>query len=108
MFREIAKKSGIYSLVPVINRGASFLLLPIYTRVLTPADYGVMELLDLTSNIVALLLGTRIGQALFYFYFAARNDEERETCLSSLYTAAMLVGILCGCVMAGAAPLSTL
>jgi O-antigen/teichoic acid export membrane protein len=108
MLREISKKVSIYSLVPLINRGGSFLLLPIYTRVLTPADYGVMELLDVTSNIIGLIFGTRVGQALFYFYFAARNEEERETCMSSLYAAAGFIGVLCGCTMFASGPLSRL
>jgi hypothetical protein len=46
-----------------------------------------MELLDVTTNIVGLPLGTRIGQALFYFYSLARSEEERESCLSSPYVA---------------------
>jgi len=108
MFGEIVRKSGTYSLVPLINRGASFLLLPIFTRVLTPADYGVMELLDLTTNIVGLLLGTRIGQALFYFYFTAKDEEGREKCLSSLYIGSIFIGAICASIMAGARPLSSL
>jgi len=108
MFRDIAKKSAIYSLVPVINRGASFLLLPIYTRVLTPADYGVMELLDLTSNIIGLLLGTRIGQALFYFYFTAKDEEEQHSCLTSIYMGAGLVAALAAFLIISAAPISNL
>jgi O-antigen/teichoic acid export membrane protein len=108
MFREIIKKSSIYSLVPIITRGTSFCLLPIYTRVLTPSDYGVMELLDLTTNVVGLILGTRVGQALFYFYYAAKTEKERNTCVSTLYLVSMMMGALCVGTMPASGLFSTI
>src|ERR1022692_2596001 len=66
-------------------------MLPIYTRYLSPADYGVMELLDVTVNVIGLLAGSRLGQALFYFYFAAEGEEARRTCISTTLLATVLV-----------------
>jgi O-antigen/teichoic acid export membrane protein len=95
MFRELVKKTGIYAIAGVAARALSILLLPVYTRFLSPADYGVMELLDLTVNLVSLLLGARLGQAIFYFYFAAEGKREKETCVSTALACSVLCGILC-------------
>ncbi|MBV9744295.1 MAG: lipopolysaccharide biosynthesis protein, partial [Acidobacteriia bacterium] len=57
MFHDLLKKTSTYSIATIAGRALSVLLLPIYTRFLTPADYGVMELLDITVNLVSLLLG---------------------------------------------------
>src|ERR1017187_3451906 len=104
MYRDILKKVGTYSLATAASRAASFVLLPVYTRFLSPADYGVMELLDLTVNIVGLLLGTRLAQALFYFYFAASDEREKERCVSTCFAGAALLGLFCAALTLSLAP----
>ncbi|HLI86857.1 MAG TPA: oligosaccharide flippase family protein [Bryobacteraceae bacterium] len=95
MFCELARKTGIYAIAGVAGRALSIVFLPVYTRFLSPADYGVMELLDLTVNLVSLLLGARLGQAIFYFYFAAEGEREKEKCVSAALACSVICGILC-------------
>jgi O-antigen/teichoic acid export membrane protein len=109
MIRELAKKTGIYSIGMIFGRAVSVLLLPVYTRFLTPADYGVMELLDVTANLVSLLLGARLGQTIFYFYFAAKTQEEKERCVGTAFFCSILIGACCFAIsFAGAPELSRL
>ena len=44
-----------------------FLLMPLYTRVLTPADYGVMDLVVNTSNLLLPLVMVSINEAIIRF-----------------------------------------
>jgi hypothetical protein len=53
----VAKHSLVYGLGMVISRSVSFIMLPIYTRYLTPADYGVMALVEMTLDVIAILGG---------------------------------------------------
>lgn len=92
MFREILRKSAAYSVPIFASRAIALAMLPIYTRYLSPADYGVMELLDVTVNVIGLVAGSRLGQALFYFYFAVEGEEARKTCISTTLLATALVG----------------
>lgn len=94
MYRQILKKTSGYSIPALASRAVSVLLLPIYTRYLTPADYGVMELLDLTSDLVGMMLGARLGQALFYFYFAAETPEEKDKAISTVFLGSLLIGVV--------------
>ncbi len=57
--KRVLGASGIYAAAGVAQRGLAFLLLPIYTRYIDPAEYGVLELLTTFSAIVfgCLLLG---------------------------------------------------
>src|ERR1017187_7676155 len=107
MFRDIVKKTGTYSVAMMASSAMGFLLLPVYTRYLTPGDYGVMELLDLTVNLGGLLVGARLGSALFYFYFSAETEEEKQTCISTAFFGSLLLGCVCAAIsLFGASALS--
>ncbi len=75
---DIAKHSSIYGLAALISRFASVLLLPLYTHFLTPHDYGVIAILDLTTTVLALLIGGGMSQAVTRFQFDAETDEDRR------------------------------
>src|ERR1700732_3479965 len=94
MFRlqEMIKGTGAYSIAMLARRAVSIVMLPIYTRLLTPADYGILELLDLTATIISLFVGLRIGQALFYYYARATSDKEREGYISTALLCSVIVG----------------
>ncbi|RIK31447.1 MAG: hypothetical protein DCC56_04475 [Anaerolineae bacterium] len=69
-----------YSFGTVIQRVLSLLLLPIYTRYLTPDDYGIVGLLTVTS----LVLGTLTSLALTngigrYFYYPDQEKTSLES-----------------------------
>ena len=53
-FRRLGRDAALYSLGVILGRAVSFLMLPVYTRFLSPADYGVMQLLDLTVDVAAI------------------------------------------------------
>jgi len=92
--RSFITGMGFYA-IPFFARALSnFIVIPIYTHYLTPADYGVLELLDLTSFLVAILIGTNFGQALFYYYAAAETPEQRgESVSTSYYGSLILAGV---------------
>ncbi len=57
--KRLGGSSGLYAIGELARRGLAFFLLPIYTRFLDPAEYGVLELLSALSGILfaCLLLG---------------------------------------------------
>lgn len=89
--KKIMTHGSIYLLGNIIMRCVSFVMLPIYTRFLTPADYGTVELLSMVLDFVGILLGLRIGQAIFRYYSQYEtNNDKFEVITTSLY----LVGTL--------------
>lgn len=39
--KPTASQAAVYGLGQILSRFVSFLLLPVYTQILTPADYGI-------------------------------------------------------------------
>ncbi|MCB0324877.1 MAG: oligosaccharide flippase family protein, partial [Bdellovibrionales bacterium] len=82
IIKQVAKNSLIYGLGDLLTKLVGFLLIPLYTHYLTTAEYGVLELLDLTSYIVGFLLAMGIAQAVMRFYFEYESEEERNRVVS--------------------------
>lgn len=69
LWRRALEGTAAYSAAILLGRAASFFLLPLYTRYLSPADYGVLEIVDFTMFMLAAVIGVSIaGDALFYFH----------------------------------------
>ena len=89
--RTVGKHALVYGAGVVISRAASFVMLPIYTRYLTTADYGVLELLEMTTTVVGMLVGLGFGGALFKFYAQYDDPDEKAAVMSTAWLA--LLGI---------------
>src|SRR5947209_2550652 len=92
MFQTIVKKSAAFSVQMFAIRFLGVALLPLYTRKLTPSDYGVLELLDLTLSFFTTLFGAQLSSALYYQYAAAK-EQDRGRVLSTALIGAFLVGV---------------
>ncbi len=73
-FKQLGKDSLIYGLGGALSRGIGFLLLPVYTRIFNPNDYGIIEILSTFSGFLLsiLILGTDSAQS-FYFFKEKNN-----------------------------------
>jgi len=83
--RELGKSAIIYGLGDSLKRAIGFLLLPLYTRYLSPADYG-----DLDVALVVLALSTTVVMqgmryAFFRHYAESDDPQERSTLLSTSF-----------------------
>ena len=104
LYTRIVKSSVVYGLALLAPTLASLITLPIFTRYLSPADYGVIELLSLSQNLFGLLVGGRFAETLFYFYAHAKDEEERSKIVSTAMSGAFLIGAAgaaLGCISAG-------
>ena len=86
--------SSIYGLGTVISRLVAFLLLPLYTRYLTPTDYGVLETIDLSTFLIGIVITTDIARALSRFYYESEDPKIRNTILSTTYINYSIMAIL--------------
>lgn len=67
-----------YSAAELISRLVGFVMLPIYTRKLSPEDYGVLALIALVLEVASYLGLARVGAGVFRMYHDAPNDDDRR------------------------------
>ena len=90
----LAKHTAVYGFGTVLNNVVSFMLLPIYTRYLTPKDYGVKELVGLTTEVIGILVAVAISSAFYRFYFEYEKTEDRNEILSSTMITIAVIGFI--------------
>jgi O-antigen/teichoic acid export membrane protein len=82
---SILKHAAIYGLGSLLSRVISLVMLPVYTRFLSPEDYGVMTLVEMTLDVLALLAGAQLVLGIFRFYHKADNEAERNAVVSTAF-----------------------
>ena len=75
--RRLGKHSAIYGLGGLVSRILAVLLLPLYTRYLSPSDYGKVETLIALTTVVGIVLRFGIHSAFFRFYFDSSDPAAR-------------------------------
>lgn len=85
MLRKFIKTSAIYAIPTIVSQGLSLLLVPLYTRVLVPADYGSLDLLIVFGSLVNLTIALEISQGVARFYTDEADPEQKVVYASSAF-----------------------
>lgn len=86
--------AAIYAIGIAVSRLVGFVMIPVYTRVLTPTDYGVVETLARFADVLALLAGAGISAAVIKFYVGARDETEARSVIYTAYVGIALVSMV--------------
>lgn len=99
--RRLGKHSAIYGLGGLVQRILAVLLLPVYTRFLSPSDYGTVETLIALTTVLVITLRLGITNAFYRFYYDSREQAARRLVLRTSFwftmamaTAGLVLGVL--------------
>lgn len=81
--RNLYRDTLIYGLAAVLSRGLALVVLPIYTRMLSPADYGALDMITVAGTLATLIVALEVTQAVARLYGEAKSDAERRTMAST-------------------------
>jgi len=81
--KHLIRHGSIYAVGIVISRIITIVMIPIYTKCLTPAEYGVLELLGLTTDLMSTSIGMGMTAAVGRFYFKYEDNADRHAVIST-------------------------
>jgi O-antigen/teichoic acid export membrane protein len=91
----LLRNSTLYFAGNVASRAVSFLMLPFYGRHLSPTEYGILSLVELSITIVAIVFGLQsIGQTLTRVYHDQPTDWQRRRVVSTALLASLAGAVL--------------
>jgi len=83
LLRRFIRDGAVYAASAALSRGIAILLLPLYTRFLGPAEFGMLDLLMIVATISGYLVTVEISQGLARSYAAAKTPDEKNAYVSS-------------------------
>lgn len=92
--RHVARQSLLYGLGSLGTSLVTLLLIPVITRRLSTADYGVLSLVEATVGVAALVLSLGLDASLMRYFFLYSSEVEKRQAVSSIFLASLVPVIL--------------
>ena len=105
--KTLAKDTAIYGLSSIVGRFLNYLLVPLYTHVISAASGGYGIVTNLYAYTALILVILTFGMETTFFRFANKEDEDANTVFStSLALVSALSLLFLGAVVLFAPPIS--
>jgi len=95
--KSLAKDTAIYGLSSIVGRFLNYLLVPLYTHVISAASGGYGMVTNLYAYVALILVILTFGMETTFFRFANKEDENPHSVFS---TSIAIVGILTAAFLA--------
>ncbi len=96
--KRLASSLAAYQVADVVSKFIAVILLPVYTRYVTPTGYGVVELLANGVILISILVRFGMIEAFLRFYFTdadqARRDALARRAVTFLLVATTIVAVI--------------
>lgn len=83
--KQLGGESLIYGLSGIISSFISIFLFPIYTKLLLPADYGVLAVINTTFLVVNIFLILALDNSAQYWYWKVEEVVDRKKTFASWF-----------------------
>lgn len=92
--KDLIKNTIIISIGKFSTKIVSFLLLPLYTAILLPAEKGQVDLLNRISLFLIPLITLQMDESLFRFLIDTKNKEDKMNIFSQLTIFAVISSVI--------------
>ena len=75
--KTLIKNTGIIAIGNISTKLINFLLLPLYTSLISTEDYGTIDLLSTYTTLILAVVSLQLYQAVFRFVAVDRDDPEK-------------------------------
>lgn len=89
-YKSLGKNTIIFAAGTFGSKAISFLMLPIFTRVLTQSDYGIINIVTTTISLLMPILTLNIVEAVFRFTLEKTTVDEKQ----SVLTTSLIIGFI--------------
>lgn len=96
--QQLAGNTVILMIGKICTQFINFFMLPLYTAILAPEEYGIVDLFTTYVTLLLPIVSLHLDLGLFRFMLDCRDDQKQQ---STLISSALMVNILCCVVFAG-------
>ncbi|MFN0202638.1 MAG: lipopolysaccharide biosynthesis protein, partial [Bacteroidia bacterium] len=97
ILKKLAGETAIYGLSSIVGRFLNYLLVPLYTGIFQPGEYGVSTLFYAYASFLGVIFTYGMETAFFRFY---QKHEPREQVFSTAFSLLSITSVLFGTLIA--------
>jgi O-antigen/teichoic acid export membrane protein len=90
---SVGKHSVIYLFGRILTRAVGFFMIPIYTRFISPTNYGAMELIEILASVVMLVISMGVAETMSRFYYGEKKQAKRNEVVSTTIIGFGVLGV---------------
>jgi len=92
--RSFGKDSLVYGIGGIMQRASTLIIVPLYTHLLSIEEYGKLETILVTINIVSLAMGLGMSSSIIRFYMEDEGCGKTGELLGSAFAVSIAGGML--------------
>lgn len=92
-YKKLVNNSIVFTIGTFGSRLISFLMVPLYTHLLSTSEYGTVDLMNTTVSLLIPLLTLELGQAALRFAIETKDEIEQNKIFSNISTHALFVTV---------------
>jgi O-antigen/teichoic acid export membrane protein len=105
--KRLIRSLAAYQVADIVSKFIAVLLLPVYTRYIPPAGYGIVELLGNGVIFISILVRFGMIEAFLRFHFTDADQERRDALARRAVTFLLVATTVAAAILAAlAAPIS--
>ncbi|MDQ6757096.1 MAG: oligosaccharide flippase family protein [Bacteroidota bacterium] len=95
--KQLASDSLIYGVPGIVSKMIGIFLVPMYTRLFLPKDYGIINLINTTFFLLSILVVSGLDSSVGRWFYESKEEEDHKKSFGSYIwfqiTAAVIVSI---------------
>jgi O-antigen/teichoic acid export membrane protein len=93
--KQLGKDTIVYGIGGILAQSVSFFTIPVFTRVFTPSEYGVIEMIVAVNSFLAavIVMGMDSAQSMFFFKHKEDGKQAQSTIISAILQWRLFFGV---------------
>lgn len=102
--KQLASESMIYGISRTLSKSIGIFLIPVYTRIFSPSDYGIIALITTMTSFLTLFVILGLDNSSGRWYYDSDETLDRKQTISSWFWCQFLFGTGVAILVAISAP----
>jgi O-antigen/teichoic acid export membrane protein len=103
--KVLAKDSILYGITGIISRAITIFMVPVYTRIFAPADFGIINLVNITFFLIGLFAVCALDNAAARWFYDTKDSEDQKTTIATWFWFQLGASIFLAVLLYASSPL---
>lgn len=91
MNKTLAINTTYYTIGQILPKAVQFVLMPVYLKYLSPAEYGTISSVQVLVAVVTILYTLALDRSIFRLFFDFKGEAEKKTYLGTVFIGVIII-----------------